>query len=229
MIIRYTLKEKNMNILLIGKPGAGKGTITKILEKEGFLQLSTGDLLREEIATGSDLGKEIDDLLKEGKFASDEIIFKIVGNFLTDNADKSVIFDGFPRNLKQAKSCFDNEIHFDKVFLIQIEDEMLAERIVNRRVHIPSGRVYNLKTMPPKVEGLDDVTGEQLTLRNDDRPDILKNRLLNYREQTEPILEYFKFKGINVIEINGVAPIEEQVEQVKREIDSVKRKNKLKS
>lgn len=209
-----------MNILLIGKPGAGKGTITKLLENEGFLQLSTGDLLRAEIATGSEMGKEIDQLLLEGKFATDEMIFKMVDKFLTQNYTKSTIFDGFPRNLKQAKACFDNKLHFDKIFLLNVQDDVLEERIVNRRVHPGSGRVYNLKTMPPKVEGKDDVTGEPLVQRNDDRPEILQNRLKAYREQTEPILEYLKFKGINVVEIDATAPIEEQVAKVKEELKS---------
>ncbi|NCQ51655.1 nucleoside monophosphate kinase [archaeon] len=216
-----------MNILLIGKPGAGKGTITKLLEENGeFLQLSTGDLLRMEITTGSELGKEIDELLKQGKFASDEIIFKIVGNFLADNSSKSIIFDGFPRNLKQAKSCFDNGVIFDKVFLIDVEDDILAERVINRRVHAKSGRVYNLKTMPPKVEGLDDVTGEPLMQRNDDRPEILERRLEAYKEQTQPILEYLKFKGIDVLNINGVALIDDQISQVRRELKKTS-KNKI--
>ena len=216
-----------MNILLIGKPGAGKGTITKLLEENGeFLQLSTGDLLRMEITTGSELGKEIDELFKQGKFASDEIIFKIVGNFLADNSSKSIIFDGFPRNLKQAKSCFDNGVIFDKVFLIDVEDDILAERVINRRVHAKSGRVYNLKTMPPKVEGLDDVTGEPLMQRNDDRPEILERRLEAYKEQTQPILEYLKFKGIDVLNINGVALIDDQISQVRRELKKTS-KNKI--
>lgn len=214
-----------MNILLIGKPGAGKGTITKHLESEGFLQLSTGDLLRNEIATGSEMGKEIDQLLLHGKFATDDMIFKMVDNFLVQNSDKSTIFDGFPRNLKQAKACFDNGLHFDKIFMLNVEDEVLEERIVNRRVHPGSGRVYNLKTMPPQIEGKDDVTGEPLVQRNDDRPEILQNRLKAYREQTEPILEYFKFKGLNVIEIDAVSPIEEQVATVKEEL---KKAQKLK-
>ncbi len=209
-----------MNILLIGKPGAGKGTITKILENEGFLQLSTGDLLRAEIATGSELGKEIDQLLLKGKFATDEMIFKMVDKFLIDNLNKPTIFDGFPRNLKQTKSCFDNGIYFDKVFLLNVEDDVLEERIVNRRVHPASGRVYNLKTMPPKIEDKDDITGEPLVQRNDDRPEILKNRLQTYREQTEPILDYLKVKGINVIQIDATSPIEEQVEQIKKELKS---------
>lgn len=209
-----------MNILLIGKPGAGKGTITKILENEGFIQLSTGDLLRSEIATGSEMGKEIDQLLLDGKFATDEMIFKMVDNFLAVNSDKSTIFDGFPRNLKQTKTCFDNGLHFDKIFFLSVEDSLLEERIVNRRVHASSGRVYNLKTMPPKVEGKDDVTGEELVQRNDDKPEILRNRLQTYKEQTEPILEYLKFKGMDIVEIDATAPIEEQVTSVKKELKS---------
>jgi adenylate kinase len=207
-----------MNILLIGKPGAGKGTITKLLEDEGFLQLSTGDLLRAEIATGSEMGKEIDQLLLQGKFATDEMIFKIVDNFLVKNSDKSTIFDGFPRNLKQAKTCLDNGVNFDKIFFLNVDDNILEERIVNRRVHPGSGRVYNLKTMPPKVEGKDDVTGEPLVQRNDDKPETLQNRLKNYREQTEPILEYLRFKGMNVVEVDASAPIEQQLKVVKEEL-----------
>lgn len=212
-----------MNILFIGKPGSGKGTITKYLIEDGFLQLSTGDLLRAEIATGSNLGKEIDELLKQGKFATDETIFTIVGNFLNEHSDKSIIFDGFPRNLKQAKTCLDKNLNFEKVFLINVEDSVLEDRIVNRRVHLPSGRVYNLKTIPPKVEGLDDVTGEPLTHRNDDKPEVLQKRLATYREQTEPIIEYLKFNGVEIIEIDGSSPILEQVDKVKKEINNSKK------
>jgi adenylate kinase len=217
-----------MNILFIGKPGAGKGTVTKFLQEDGFIQLSTGDLLRSEIATGSELGKEIDALLKQGKFASDETIFKIVGDFIDKKVNSNIIFDGFPRNLKQVKACFDNNIYFDKVFVIDVEDKILEDRILNRRVHIPSGRVYNLNTIPPKVEGLDDITGEPLTHRNDDRPEILKNRLETYREQTEPIIEYLKFKGKEIVLIDGASPIVEQVTHIKNEIKLVQ-KNKIKN
>lgn len=207
-----------MNILLIGKPGSGKGTITKYLLEDGFVQLSTGDLLRAEIAKDTVLGKEIDALLKEGKFATDDTIFEIVGDFLKLNSDKSIVFDGFPRNLVQAKSCFDRNILFDKVFLIDVKDETLEKRIVNRRIHLPSGRVYNIETMPPKVAGKDDITGEELTHRNDDQPEILKKRLEVYQKQTAPIIEYLNFKGIDLIHINGEAPIQEQVDSIKKEI-----------
>jgi adenylate kinase len=207
-----------MNILLIGKPGAGKGTITKLLENEGFLQLSTGDLLRAEIATGSEMGKEIDQLLLHGKFATDEMIFEMVDGFLNKNIDKSIIFDGFPRNLKQAKTCFNNSLNFDKIFVLNIEDSVLEERIVNRRVHPKSGRVYNIKTMPPREEGKDDFTGEPLVQRNDDKPEVLANRLKEYKSQTEPIIEYFKSIGMNIIELDASGPIEKQLIRVKEEL-----------
>ncbi len=214
-----------MNILLIGKPGAGKGTITKLLEQEGFLQLSTGDLLRAEIATGSEMGKEIDQLLLKGKFATDEMIFTMVDGFMNKNIDKSIIFDGFPRNVKQASACFENGLKFDKIFLLNIDDEVLEERIIHRRVHQKSGRVYNVKTMPPKVEGKDDFTGEPLVQRNDDKPEVLKNRLKEYREQTEPIVEFLRKKGMNIIELDASGPIEQQLITVK---DKLGRSNKPK-
>lgn len=207
-----------MNILLIGKPGAGKGTITKLLESEGFLQLSTGDLLRSEIATGSEMGKEIDQLLLHGKFATDKMIFEMVDGFLNKNIDKSIIFDGFPRNLKQAEACFTNNLNFDKIFVLNIEDEILEDRIVNRRVHPKSGRVYNIKTMPPKEEGKDDFTGEPLVQRNDDKPEVLANRLKEYKGQTEPIINYFKSMGMNIIELDASGPIEQQLITVKEEL-----------
>jgi len=207
-----------MNILLIGKPGAGKGTITKLLEQEGFLQLSTGDLLRAEIATGSEMGKEIDQLLLKGKFATDEMIFTMVDGFMNKNIDKSIIFDGFPRNVKQADACFENNLKFDKIFLLNIDDEVLEERIIHRRVHPKSGRVYNVKTMPPKVEGQDDFTGEPLVQRNDDKPEVLKNRLKEYREQTEPIVKFLREKGMNIVELDASGPIEQQLLKVKEEL-----------
>lgn len=215
-----------MNILFIGKPGSGKGTITQKLEKDGFIQLSTGDLLRAEVATGSEMGKEIDALLKQGKFATDETIFKIVDNFLLKNSDKSIIFDGYPRNLQQAQVCLDNGINFDKVFLIDVSDDIVKERIVNRRVHTASGRVYNIKTMPPKVDGVDDVTGEPLTHRNDDRAEVLDKRLENYRTLTQPIIDLLKQNNIKINIINGEAPIEEQIQQVKQELYSTSKKMK---
>jgi adenylate kinase len=204
-----------MNILLLGKPGSGKGTITQELKKEGFLQLSTVDLLRAEEATGSELGKEIAALSALGKFSTDETIFKLVNKFLAENEGSSIIFDGFPRNLSQAEKCLEMGIIFDKVFSIDVSDEKVKERIVNRRVHPSSGRVYNTVTMPPKVEGIDDITGEPLLHRTDDRAEVLDKRLQNFRELTEPIIGLLQENGHFINKLNGESPIDEQVNHAK--------------
>ncbi len=217
-----------MNILFVGKPGAGKGTIIQKLGYDNFVHLSTGDLLRTEIAKGTELGKEIDQLLKEGKFATDEVIIKMVGDFISENKDKNIIFDGFPRNIAQVKTCLENNILFDKIINLQIDDELIIDRVVNRRVHVASGRVYNLKTMPPKNEGLDDVTGEKLTHRNDDREEILLKRLETYKKVTEPILEYLEFNNMKVTVVDASKDLAEQVSFIKEKLENIKVKNKLK-
>ena len=199
-------------------------SITQNLLADGFLQLSTGDLLRKEVETGSVEGKEIEELLKQGKFATDETIFKIVDSFLTENAGKSVIFDGYPRNVKQAKACLENGMVFDKVFLIDVTDDLVKERIVNRRVHTASGRVYNTKTMPPKVEGKDDLTGDVLTHRYDDKLEVLDNRLKNFNDLTFPIVAFLQQKGIEVKTIDGASPMEDQLAQVKSSVFVDKKK-----
>jgi adenylate kinase len=216
-----------MNILFIGKPGSGKGTITQNLIDDGFLQLSTGDLLREEEERGTPLGIEIGKLLAQGKFATDETIFKLVGEFLDRNKDKSIIFDGFPRNSIQAQSCVDNGIIFNHIFLIEVSDEKVKERIVNRWIHKASGRVYNLKTMPPKVNGLDDITNEPLIQRQDDKLEILDKRLVNYRELTEPVLKVLKDNAMTINVIDGEDDLSNQINKVKNILLLKNKKNKL--
>lgn len=215
-----------MNILLLGKPGSGKGSVTQRLIDQGFLQLSTGDLLRNEVDSGSDLGVEIA-ALEPGKFASDEMIFTLVNKFLEKNAGKSIIFDGFPRNVSQTETCLNTGIVFDKVVSLEVSDEKIKERIVNRRVHQPSGRIYNIITMPPLVDGIDDITGEPLTHRKDDKLEVLDKRLLNFRELTQPIVGLLENKGYIIHTINGEIPLEEQVDKVK-ELIGLRKSTKLK-
>lgn len=207
-----------MNILFVGKPGSGKGTITQNLLDDGFLQLSTGDLLRKEAKTGSDLATEINERLAQGKFASDETIFKVVEKFLKENEGKSIIFDGFPRNVEQARHCLEKGLVFDHVFEIDVTDELVKERIVNRRIHQPSGRVYNTKTMPPKVEGIDDVTGEPLTHRHDDKLEVLDQRLADYRNLTAPVIDFLKDNGLPIIHVDGSDNLDNQLSVVKSEL-----------
>jgi adenylate kinase len=196
-----------MNILIIGKPGSGKGTITQKLieENSNFIQLSTGDLLRKEQGKRTKIGDEITRLLLEGKFATDEIIFPLVNSFLLENNGKSIIFDGFPRNLVQAEACIKNNVLFDHIFVINASDEEVTKRIETRFIHKKSGRVYNSITMPPKVPGFDDLTGEALTQRYDDKPDIIKIRLADYKKLTEPIIGYlantYKINYINSVDL----------------------------
>lgn len=214
-----------MKILFLGKPGSGKGTITQRLKDEGFLHLSTGDLLRAERNKGTELGKEIGLLIDGGNFVSDEMIFDLVDNYLAENEGKNIVFDGFPRNLAQAQKCIDKGIIFEKVLVLDVPDELIKDRIVNRRVHLPSGRVYNTKTLPPKVEGIDDITGEPLTHRDDDKEEVIGKRLDIYKNVTEPIAEFLKAKNYNVKHVEGTDELSNQVKIVK---DFLKTSTKLK-
>lgn len=214
-----------MNILFLGKPGSGKGTITKRLEKDGFLHLSTGDLLRVERDKGTKLGKEIGLLIDKGNFVSDAMIFNLVDNFLEENQGKNIIFDGFPRNLAQAQKCIEKKIIFEKVVVIEVPDELIKDRIVNRRVHVGSGRVYNILTLPPKIEGIDDISGEPLIHRNDDKEEVLAKRLDIYKNVTEPIAQFLEAKNYQIIKIDGTKEIATQVEIVR---DSVLKSKKIK-
>lgn len=214
-----------MNILFLGKPGSGKGTITKRLEADGFLHLSTGDLLRAERDRGTELGKEIGQLIDGGNFVPDEMIFNLVDNYLIENAGKNIVFDGFPRNLAQAQKCIEKGIIFEKVVVLEVPDELIKDRIVNRRVHLASGRVYNTKTLPPKVEGLDDVTGEPLIQRDDDKEEVIGKRLDIYKNVTEPIAQFLEAKNYSIIKVDGTKEIAQQVELVR---DYVLKSKKLK-
>lgn len=216
-----------MNLLFLGKPGSGKGSVTKRLEGD-FVFLSTGDLLRAEATKGTERGNEIDALLKQGKFASNEVVFDIVEEFLKANEGKSIIFDGFPRNLLQANECVKRGINFDKIFHILVDDEEVIKRIANRRIHPASGRVYNIETLPPKVEGLDDITGEPLIQRNDDKLEVVKERLEIYKNVTAPIVQFLEDRNETIHEIDGASPLDTQVKLVQSEVAKVQKTSKIK-
>lgn len=220
-----------MNILFLGKPGSGKGTIAQNLltENSDLIQLSTGDLLRIEQETGSETGKQIAELLARGEFATDEMIAVIVDKFMKDNSDKSIIFDGYPRTVKQADNCLKSGIVFDKTFFIDVSDDVVKERIVNRRVHLPSGRVYNIKNKKPLFEGIDDITGEPLTHRTDDIPEVLDNRLKNYQVKTYPIVDFLKEQGLKIDVVDGEMAVKDQMKVVKKILSEIEpKKQKIK-
>jgi adenylate kinase len=182
-----------MKLILLGAPGAGKGTQAKVLaEKYGIPVISTGNILREAIAEGNELGLKVQDIMARGELVDDDIIMAIVKARLAEaDAQNGYLFDGFPRTLEQAQGMRDNGIDVDRVIYLEVNDDKIVERMSGRLSHPASGRVYHKIHNPPKNSGVDDVTGDALVQRNDDKPEVVRNRLKVYRRQTAPLLEYY--------------------------------------
>ena len=181
-----------MNIILLGPPGAGKGTQAQHLsETFGFRQVSTGDMLRSAIAAKSDLGKQVESMLSAGDLVPDEVIIRLVLDLLATSKGGHM-FDGVPRTVAQAEGLRKGAVPIDLVIEFALADDLVVERLVGRRVHPGSGRVYHLQNRPPRAPGVDDVTGEALVQRPDDREDTVRARLSIYREQTMPLINYYE-------------------------------------
>ncbi len=183
-----------MRVILIGPPGAGKGTQAKfICEKFGIPQISTGDMLRKAIKEGTELGLTAKELIAQGKFVPDDIIIGMIRERLAqDDCKKGFLFDGFPRTIPQAEALETAGIPVDYLLEIKVPDEEIVTRMGGRRVDPISGRTYHIVYNPPKVEGKDDITGDPLIIRDDDKPEVVKERLAIYHAQTEPIVRYFR-------------------------------------
>ncbi len=183
-----------MKLILLGAPGVGKGTQAKyVMEKYGIPQISTGDMLRDAIREGTEIGKKVKAVMDSGALVTDEIILELVDERLKkDDCKPGFLFDGFPRTIPQAEALTDRGIEIDCVIEITVPDEEIIGRLSGRRVHLESGRVYHVENNPPKEEGKDDVTGEPLIQRDDDKEDTIKERLSVYREQTEPLVSFYK-------------------------------------
>ncbi|MDP3705451.1 MAG: adenylate kinase [Legionellaceae bacterium] len=183
-----------MRLMLLGCPGAGKGTqALRLMKKFNIPQISTGDMLRAAIASGSDLGLSAKKIMDAGLLVSDDIMIALVAERLTqDDCRSGFLLDGFPRTLPQADALSKAHIKIDHVIEIAVDDDEIVRRISGRRVHPTSGRVYHVQFNPPNVAGLDDETGEPLVLRDDDREEIIRNRLHVYHDQTEPLIEYYE-------------------------------------
>jgi adenylate kinase len=182
-----------MRLILLGPPGAGKGTQAKfITERFGIPQISTGDMLRAAVKAGSPLGVAAKKVMDAGELVSDDIIIGLVKERLREpDCERGYLFDGFPRTIPQAEAMKTAAVPLDYVLEIDVDDASIIERMSGRRAHLASGRTYHVKFNPPKVEGKDDVTGEALVQRADDREETVRNRLEVYRSQTKPLVEYY--------------------------------------
>jgi adenylate kinase len=207
-----------MRLILLGAPGAGKGTQANFIkEKYNIPQISTGDMLRAAIKEGTELGLAAKKVMDAGQLVSDDIIIGLVKDRLkAPDCANGYLFDGFPRTTAQADAMKDAGVRIDYVLDIAVPDDQIVERMSGRRSHPASGRVYHVKFNPPKVEGQDDVTGEPLVQRDDDKEETVKKRLEVYHNQTEVLLGYYsdwaksgepgapKYR-----KIEGVGPVEE--------------------
>lgn len=182
-----------MRLILLGGPGAGKGTQAGfITERFKIPQISTGDMLRAAVTAGTSLGKQAKRVMDEGQLVSDDIIVKLVQERIArPDCKQGFLFDGFPRTIAQAEAIRGEQIALDYVVEIAVDDETIIERMTGRRAHLPSGRTYHVVFNPPRVDGKDDVTGEGLVQRDDDKAETVKNRLAIYHAETEPLVEYY--------------------------------------
>ncbi|WP_105215662.1 MULTISPECIES: adenylate kinase [unclassified Pseudoalteromonas] len=183
-----------MRIILLGAPGAGKGTQAQFLmDKYGIPQISTGDMLRAAIKEGTPLGLEAKKVMDAGQLVSDDIIIGLVKERVAKaDCENGFLLDGFPRTIPQADAMKENGIAVDHVIEFDVADEVIVERMGGRRVHPGSGRVYHVVYNPPKVEGKDDVTGEDLIIRDDDTEETVRKRLAIYHDQTKPLVDYYQ-------------------------------------
>ncbi|MEM1189556.1 MAG: adenylate kinase [Pseudomonadota bacterium] len=182
-----------MRLILLGAPGAGKGTQAQfITEAFGIPQISTGDMLRAAVKAGTELGKKAKSIMDSGGLVSDDIIIGLVKERITEqDCAQGFLFDGFPRTIPQAQAMVDEGVTIDHVVEIAVEDEEIVARLSGRRVHPGSGRVYHVTHNPPKVEGVDDESGEPLVQRDDDQEETIRKRLAVYQEQTRPLVDFY--------------------------------------
>ena len=194
-----------LKIILLGAPGVGKGTQAKfIAEKFNIPQISTGDMLRSAIQQQTSLGMAAKLIMDQGKLVSDQIVVDLVKERIKHpDCVNGFLLDGFPRTISQAESLTKASIDIDKIIEIYVNLGEVVKRLSGRRVHISSGRVYHVLFSPPKIDGIDDVTGEVLIQRDDDKEQTIKKRLDVYKLQTEPLISYYQQKNINYYKIDG--------------------------
>ena len=209
-----------MRVILLGGPGAGKGTQANyIKDKYDIPQISTGDMLRAHVKAGTELGVAAKKIMDEGGLVSDDIIMGMVKERITeDDCKNGYLFDGFPRTIPQADALKEAGVPIDAVVEIDVPDAEIIKRMSGRRVHPASGRTYHVSFNPPKTEGKDDVTGEDLIQRDDDKEETVKARLKVYHDQTEPLIAYYTKEAdagnCKYVKINGVGGVDDIRQQI---------------
>ena len=212
-----------MKVILLGPPGAGKGTQANyIKQKFNIPQISTGDMLRAAVKAGTPLGREAKKVMDAGELVSDDLILKLVKERIMEkDCKQGYLFDGFPRTIAQAEGLAAAGITIDYIVEIQADDEEIVKRMSGRRAHLASGRTYHVIFNPPKTPGLDDATGEPLVQREDDKEETVRNRLKVYHQQTSPLIEYYTSpaarktaKAPKFISVNGMQDIQKIKESI---------------
>jgi|TARA_B110000495_G_scaffold177590_1_gene169740 adenylate kinase len=210
-----------MRVILLGAPGAGKGTQAQfVCERFGIPQISTGDMLRAAVKAKTELGLQVQQVMASGGLVTDEIIIALVKERITaDDCKSGFLFDGFPRTIPQAEAMVEAAVLIDVVLEIDVADDEIVKRLGGRRVHPNSGRVYHVEFNAPKVAGKDDETGEDLIQREDDQEDTIRTRLDVYHEQTEPLVKFYQSieaqgQLVKVIKVNGIASVDSIKEQI---------------
>ncbi len=219
-----------MRVILLGGPGAGKGTQANFIkDKYGIPQISTGDMLRAAVKAGTALGMEAKGYMDSGGLVPDEVIIGLVKERIQEpDCEKGFLFDGFPRTIPQADAMKEAGVPIEAVVDIDVPDEEIIKRMSGRRAHLASGRTYHIVYNPPKEEGKDDLTGEPLVQRDDDKEETVKKRLDVYHDQTEPLIDYYKkweatgeAAAPKYCHINGVGSLEDITQQIFTALDNV--------
>ena len=219
-----------MRLILLGGPGAGKGTQANVIkEKYGIPQISTGDMLRAAVKAGTELGMKAKGFMDSGGLVPDEVIIGLVKERIQEpDCTKGFLFDGFPRTIPQADAMKEAGVPIDAVVDIDVPDEEIIKRMSGRRAHLASGRTYHIVYNPPKVEGKDDETGEPLVQRDDDKEETVKKRLDVYHDQTEPLIDYYKkweasgeAAAPKYVHINGVGTLDSITAQIVGELEKL--------
>ena len=219
-----------MRLILLGGPGAGKGTQANLVkEKYQIPQISTGDMLRAAVKAGTELGLKAKGLMDSGGLVPDDVIIGLVKERIQESdCEKGFLFDGFPRTIPQADAMKEAGVPIDAVVDINVPDEEIIKRMSGRRAHLASGRTYHIVFNPPKEEGKDDVTGEPLVQRDDDKEETVKKRLDVYHDQTEPLIEYYKnwqssgeAGAPQYVRIEGVGKVQEIRDQIYSALDKL--------